>query len=252
VSVRRMSAVWEYSRAKGSQLILLLAIADFADDLGVAWPAFQTLATKTRMSHRQTIRLVQSVAETGELWVINRLRQRSNLYCVTVGLNNEEIGAARTKIKSMGGICTMGSDKLTLPPQVLEVVTSCHYLQAGNDKLSLGSDIAVSLGSDIAVSHDPSLTIMNQGDIKDTFDLWSQVLADLALQMDKATFDAHLRGTTAEIKDDGSATAVTVFARSRGSVAQLDRRLRPVIERNLIMRLDGGPVGVRFVEGNHA
>jgi DnaD/phage-associated family protein len=52
---------------KGSALLLLLAIADFADDDGVAFPGTSTLAEKIRMSERQVVRLRQMLYESGEL-----------------------------------------------------------------------------------------------------------------------------------------------------------------------------------------
>lgn len=67
MSIKVMSAVWETSEQKGSALLLLLAIADFADDTGVAFPSTTTLAKKVRMSGRQVIRLRQHLYESGEL-----------------------------------------------------------------------------------------------------------------------------------------------------------------------------------------
>ena len=47
-----MARVWDKSRHAGSELLMLLAIADFADDDGKAYPAVSTLATKCRMTGR--------------------------------------------------------------------------------------------------------------------------------------------------------------------------------------------------------
>ena len=53
MSLRVMNWVWEHSTAKGSELLLLLDIADAADDQGRnAFPSISTLAAKTRMSRR--------------------------------------------------------------------------------------------------------------------------------------------------------------------------------------------------------
>ena len=44
---------WEQSRARGTALLVLLAIADWAEDDGSnAWPSVRTLARRTRMSER--------------------------------------------------------------------------------------------------------------------------------------------------------------------------------------------------------
>lgn len=82
MSVRVMSYVWELSQAKGSQLLLLLAIADYAGDDGLAWPGLETLAHKSRLSKRQVIRIVQELENMGELYILKGLRY--NRYLVNV------------------------------------------------------------------------------------------------------------------------------------------------------------------------
>ncbi len=68
MSVRVLSRVWEESKAKGGKLLVLLAIADFTDDKGRAWPSVPTLARKARLSIRQTQRAVQElIRDLGEL-----------------------------------------------------------------------------------------------------------------------------------------------------------------------------------------
>lgn len=69
MSVRIMSRVWDYSAHDGTELLMLLAIADFADDEGRAYPAVGTLATKCRMSPRNANLLLAKLRESGELEV---------------------------------------------------------------------------------------------------------------------------------------------------------------------------------------
>lgn len=53
MSIRAWSLVWERTRAKGSNLLMLLAIGDYAkDDGGWAWPSPRTLTKKTRLTER--------------------------------------------------------------------------------------------------------------------------------------------------------------------------------------------------------
>ena len=47
-----MDAVWRFAPADGSDLLLLLALADFCDDEGRCYPAVVTLAHKTRRTRR--------------------------------------------------------------------------------------------------------------------------------------------------------------------------------------------------------
>lgn len=68
MSVKAMSAVWERSRMKGAPLLLLLAIADHANDRGHdAYPSIETLRRKVRMGERSVRRIVRLLEEEGEL-----------------------------------------------------------------------------------------------------------------------------------------------------------------------------------------
>lgn len=70
MSVRAMALVWERSKAKGSELLLLLAIADYAKDDGSdAWPSFAVLAQKSRMTERAVRIILQRLEKAGELTV---------------------------------------------------------------------------------------------------------------------------------------------------------------------------------------
>src|SRR5918911_5780534 len=86
MSIRVMSRVWESSRQSGGALLVLLAIADFADDQGLAFPGVRTLARKARLSDRQVQRVLVELAAAGELVVRRGAgRQGSHLFRVTVG-----------------------------------------------------------------------------------------------------------------------------------------------------------------------
>ena len=53
MSIHVTKAVWDYSKQqKSGALVVLLAIADYANERGMAWPAVSTLARKARMSTR--------------------------------------------------------------------------------------------------------------------------------------------------------------------------------------------------------
>jgi len=86
MSIRVMAQVWEHSRAAGGQLLVLLAIADFADDHGKAWPAVPTLAKKARISERHTQKVIKQLKDMGELVVDQGASGYSgtNLYRITM------------------------------------------------------------------------------------------------------------------------------------------------------------------------
>ena len=78
-----MTQVWQHSRHKGGSLLLLLAIADFADDEGTAWPSITTLAAKARMSERNIQYALKELEQSGELTIqAGGGRSNTNLYKV--------------------------------------------------------------------------------------------------------------------------------------------------------------------------
>jgi len=80
-----MSDVWASSKHSGSSLIILLAIADFANDSGEAFPSIATLAQKARLSDRTTQRLLKGLTDSGELSITYGTgRSNVNLYTVTL------------------------------------------------------------------------------------------------------------------------------------------------------------------------
>jgi hypothetical protein len=83
MSIRVMTLVWDRSDLSGVQLLALLAIADNADDEGVAWPSHEYLAAKTRQSDRNVRRILDRVVASGELELVERgTYGRSNRYLV--------------------------------------------------------------------------------------------------------------------------------------------------------------------------
>ena len=89
MSVRTISRVWEGSTHSGSELLMLLAIADFADDEGRAYPSISTLATKCRTKPRYAIVLLEALGRSGELEIQKHKGPmgrggRTNLYRVVL------------------------------------------------------------------------------------------------------------------------------------------------------------------------
>lgn len=83
MSVRVLNLVWTRSTHKGSELLLLLAIADNADDEGFAFPGIPLLAAKTRLTPRAVQYAMRKILTTDdpELVVVERGRKgKSNRY----------------------------------------------------------------------------------------------------------------------------------------------------------------------------
>lgn len=61
-----MSWLWDNSAARGTDLLVLLALADFADDDGTnAWPSIETLAKKCRQDRRTVQRTLVKLEDAG-------------------------------------------------------------------------------------------------------------------------------------------------------------------------------------------
>lgn len=60
-----MTTVWEFFPEGGSELLALLALADWADDEGRCFPSIAAIAKKTRLSKSQTQRVVHGLIEAG-------------------------------------------------------------------------------------------------------------------------------------------------------------------------------------------
>lgn len=90
MSVYVSSWVWEHSNATGNARLVLLAIADCADDSGAnAWPSLQSIARKAKVSRRTAIRAISELVDMGELECTRGAGQRgaggvTNRYRVTM------------------------------------------------------------------------------------------------------------------------------------------------------------------------
>ena len=84
MSTKIMSEVWNYSQAKGAELLLLLALADYADSVdGQCWPAVERLSMLIRMSERNTQYLLRKLEAHGHIAIQLRGSPRNtNLYQV--------------------------------------------------------------------------------------------------------------------------------------------------------------------------
>jgi len=69
ISLAIADAVWERSTHRGAALLVLLALADYANRQGEAWPKIGSLAHKARMSRRYCTALLQQLAESGEITI---------------------------------------------------------------------------------------------------------------------------------------------------------------------------------------
>jgi hypothetical protein len=67
MSLKILTKVWDNSEARLGERLVLLAIADYADENGVAFPSIATLARKSQMCDRQVQRCIKELCRIGEL-----------------------------------------------------------------------------------------------------------------------------------------------------------------------------------------
>lgn len=82
-----MDDVWHNSKVLGNDRLLLLAIADNADEeKRIAWPSVDTLSRKTRIPRRTIFRCIKRLVKAGELEIVEHGRREghSNTYRVLV------------------------------------------------------------------------------------------------------------------------------------------------------------------------
>lgn len=108
MSIRKMNDVWKLSEQSGGKLLLLLAIADFANDAGMAYPGIDTLAEKTRQSRRTVQRQISDLEEEGELAVEPGTgRSNTNTYWILAGMD------PHTRAKIIQDCQKLKDDKMT-------------------------------------------------------------------------------------------------------------------------------------------
>lgn len=69
MSIPAISAAFAESQAMGGDFLVLLALADYANEDGLAWPSVPTLAKKARLSERSVRRALRALESLGEIEV---------------------------------------------------------------------------------------------------------------------------------------------------------------------------------------
>lgn len=150
MSASVVSEVWKHSHAVYKERIMILALADCADDQGVCWPSVAHLAEKCRISESTAKRLIQKLIGRGELKIekpggtFGSVR-RANTYRVMLGRRRALLGAMpyweylntpewqnrrKLKLKDAGYRCQLCNSDGTLD------VHHRTYENRGNEPLS--------------------------------------------------------------------------------------------------------------------
>jgi hypothetical protein len=72
MSVKVMDRVWELSQAKGAARLVLLALADWADDEGYCYPSLTAIVRKTQLTRPGVVQILRRLETIGEVEVTVR------------------------------------------------------------------------------------------------------------------------------------------------------------------------------------
>ena len=113
MSLKAMNWVWDHSPAVGTELLVLLAIADNADDAGAnAYPSTDTLARKTRLDTRTVQRVIRRLEERGHVVVDRGGGRAANRYSMQLTTPQQPVDNSPDSV-----------DELPTPP------ADCHRWQ---------------------------------------------------------------------------------------------------------------------------
>lgn len=83
MSIRLMVKIWESGPSDRVELLVLLALADFANDDGECWPSMKTIAEKARLSERGAQKIIARLTAAGWISVtVKGGRRGCNVYRV--------------------------------------------------------------------------------------------------------------------------------------------------------------------------
>lgn len=74
MAVKILAKVWDGYPGGGSELLAMLALADWSDDEGRCWPSIESISKKMRLSEKQARRVMHSLISAGHVSVTDNLR----------------------------------------------------------------------------------------------------------------------------------------------------------------------------------
>jgi hypothetical protein len=122
MSIKAMMNVWQHSNQRGSALVVMLALADMANDDFECYPGKAKLSVKCRLTVRNLTTILGQLEAAGELMIIRRrvgTLNQSNIYKLTLGVvTPESLGVVTPRSSGSDSGVTRGSDS-----QITRVVT---------------------------------------------------------------------------------------------------------------------------------
>ena len=194
MAIRLMTAVWDDGSLPRGDVLLMLALADHANDDGLSFPSIARLARRTRSSPSTVRRHLRSLQAEGRL-VVDAREGTSNLYRIVLH----------------------GDRWLYAHPGQSDTPTKLTPLPTGGR----GTPVtAVAGGAVTAVTPEPSLPpkgTNRSGEVSPTARAWVDLRAALAQQHPEVAWrgwtDAHDDAAATQVELHGAPRLLTIAAR---------------------------------------
>lgn len=84
MSLPALTEVWARSQQKGTNLLVMLALANWADENFIAWPSIPAIAKIARTGERNVSEILKKLKTAGEIYIIGKGFRGVNQYLITV------------------------------------------------------------------------------------------------------------------------------------------------------------------------
>lgn len=201
MSVHVSSRVWKHSQQRGTRRLLVLALAEFANAEGIAWPSIRTLAEHLNEPERHTKRLLRQVEEDGEIASKpGGGRGHTTMYAVLVGLSEQEQHALNSVLQNTvirnsvpqntvlqgGNSVLQGQETVSYRSKTVSYRSeSKRPNRASKRAKTAKNDEGIRHGS---VIHDPDGSVSERAEPKNTPSAPAQPAASPAIELLKQTY----------------------------------------------------------------
>lgn len=176
MSIKVTNWVWENSQSRNGARLVMLAIADRADENGFAWPSIEDIAARTFLSPRSVQKGIANLIEIGELAVgLGGGRHRRNRYQI-IPKPRQIDGVTAQKPRTSDGVTLRET-----PNSATETPSFEHETPSFATRNPVQSSPESSLEPPREPSGNPSSTRASEtlpATVDDDFPIWCIELAD--------------------------------------------------------------------------
>ena len=106
MSLRLISKCWDITGLHPTQKLILISLADQANDAGVCWPSIETIAKRSGISERSAQRIINGLIESGLIARSSR-PGRSNIFYITPDTHDTPDAGDTPDTHDGGGVTPM-------------------------------------------------------------------------------------------------------------------------------------------------